>query len=102
MSQLEASLWHQIETTVVVERWSKGAVSERQILRVALRPADLVGRSVVLQFWPTALAAPSPMTAAPGAALARAVLDQHQWAAALVVDRNVMAQAIITDGDETG
>jgi hypothetical protein len=98
MPKLDASLWHDVEVRVVVERWADGAITEQPVLRRVLRPADVMGKSVVLQFWPTSLAQQSGLTARGGEPLARAALEQHEWAAALVIDRNVVAQALISDG----
>jgi hypothetical protein len=86
---------HEVLLRVVVERRADGALRESGVLEHALRPAEVAGGSVVLQFWPTAWPATGLSSADGGASLRRAALQQEQWRASLVVNEREAASAVI-------
>ncbi len=95
---LPADLRHQITIRVVTEQWANGALTERTAIEHALRPADLIGTPVVLQFspaeWPTAFP-PANMDAAQG--LRQVALDQHGWTLTLLTGQTAAAQMDVKD-----
>ena len=90
---------HEIAVRVIAEQWADGKVREFTALEHTLRPADLIGRSVVLQFWPTARA--DPQTSLPPASDWRSdALSHHEWDTLLAVDAQLLASATIPDTGE--
>jgi hypothetical protein len=101
----EAPLHHEIAVRVIAEQWSGGALSERTALEQVLRPADLIGQSIALQFWPTAPFTDSSAAGQPAAATGNdfqsAALAQHEWAAVLLIGREVSQATLLPDsGDD--
>jgi hypothetical protein len=92
---------HEIVLRVITEQWSSGAVAERTALEHVLRPADLVGQSIVLQFWPVTSEddeAPPAETALDARSRA---LEQRRWAAFLLLGKEIAAGAILPEsGDD--
>jgi hypothetical protein len=86
---------HDVVLSVVVERWAGGALHETRILEHVLRPADIAGRPVTLQFWPVSWPSTGHSNTDGGASLRRTALQQQQWRASLVVGDNEEARALI-------
>jgi hypothetical protein len=92
-------LHHEIAIRLVVEQWSAGTLSERQVFTHLLRPADLHGTPVVLQIWPVDW--PSDFPAGdPHRAMRTASLEQTQWLATLAVGSNIVAMSVINANGE--
>jgi hypothetical protein len=90
---------HEIAVRVIAEQWADGKISEHAALEHTLRPADLIGRSVVVQFWPTARV--DPQTTLPPASDWRSdALSHYEWDAVLAVDAQLQASATIPDTGE--
>jgi hypothetical protein len=101
VKDLAAELHHEIAIRVIAEQWSKGTLSQRKVLEHVLRPAEMIGRPIVLQFWPTEWLADSTPGTRPIGDVHAAVLDQHEWAAVLLVGREVVASTILVgSGDD--
>jgi hypothetical protein len=92
-----AALYHEITVRVVTEQGAKGRLSERRVLEHALRPSDLYGEPIVLQFWPGSW--PTEISTDPNSpsGAKAAALEQHKWAAVLQIGRSSVAQAVISD-----
>ncbi len=93
--------YHEIALRVIAEQWSVGTLHERIALEHVLRPADLIGHSITLQFWPTApLTDPQPVDESKSDFRA-AALDQHEWAAMMLVGGEVISAAVLPEsGDD--
>lgn len=95
------SLYQEISVRVITEQWSKGTLTERKALEHVLRPADLIGESIVLQFWPMDWMPDSAGRSGPQGDLKGAVVDQHIWVATLLVGREAVATtALLDDGQD--
>ncbi len=94
-----ADLHHEVVLRVIAEQSHAGVVSERVALERVLRPADLLGKSVALQFWPTAplQEEPPPGAAAPLTDIRAAMLGQHEWAAFLMIEREAADAAVLPE-----
>jgi hypothetical protein len=98
LRDLAADLHHTITVRVVAEQWAGGTVSEHNVLEQALRPSDLIGHSVTLQFWPSDWI----QSDAPGTRHNRRdALAQESWGAVLAVDDQMVAPGILlANGDD--
>lgn len=87
-------LQHLVSIRVVTERFTEGRLVEERVLEHALRPGDLIGRPIVLQFWPTAW---QPRDSMSGSArsLRLFALEQDQWRASLLVGNDAVANAVV-------
>ena len=47
-----ASLHHEVVVRVIGEQWAGGTLTEHTALEYVLRPADVIGKAIALQFWP--------------------------------------------------
>jgi hypothetical protein len=98
LADVQAGRSHEIEVRVVTEHWRDGASITRTVLRHKLRPAELIGQPIVLQFWPSDW--PSDFRP-PGEDRRKAVrvgsLQQHEWRATLLVGPNVAEKAVVTE-----
>lgn len=96
-----ASLHQEIVVRVIGEQWLRGALTEHKVLEYVLRPADLIGRSIVLRFWPMEWIADTSKTPGPNVDLRSAVIEQHAWVASLLIDRDAAAtSALVDEGDD--
>jgi hypothetical protein len=95
LSQVPAELHHEISIRVMAEQWSGRALSTRKVLEYAVRPSEVIGQPLVLQFWPTA------WLTEPGGYGARHTLSeaasQDQWAAVLELGSRPVAQAFLAE-----
>jgi len=94
---LDDALFHDVVVRVVAEQWTGSSVVERTALEHRLRPAALLGQSIVLQFMPAEWQSPSATQAMSEAELHRAVDRQEQWWAGLRVGREVVASVALLD-----
>ena len=97
---LPSSQVHQVVVRVVAEQWSDGKVAERIALQHALKPAELIGKPIVLRFWPRRW--PSKMNPGPDPRqyLRTTALNQHEWVATLQIGRDTAAQSsLLENGD---
>jgi len=98
IKDLPADLHHTITIRVVAEQWAHGRLSEHKTLEQLLRPSDLIGHSVTLQFWPSEWI----QTDTPDSRHTRAgAQTQEMWDAVLAVDDSVLAPGILlANGDD--
>jgi hypothetical protein len=98
LAEAPASHAHQVIIRIVAERMRDGVASERAVLEHSFRPADTIGQSIVLQFWPIDWPADfRPIGAEPKQALRAAALAQHRWEAALFFDSTIAQRSVLTD-----
>ena len=92
---IPSELRHDVAVRVVVEHWSNGPLAESRLLEYALRPDELLGQPVNLQFWPRSM--PGELHPDPNSPLGlkRVALEQREWSAVLVIGRDVVAQTVI-------
>jgi len=89
----ELALYHQVTLRLIVERWQPGSLTEHVAMVQPLRPADLIGRSVVLQFWPTA-----PFKAlTPAGRLELKEAKGGEWAGMLFIDSQSVNAGILQE-----
>ncbi len=98
IAELPSELHHTITLRVIAEQWSDGKLKEHKTLEQVLRPSDLYGHAVSLQFWPSAWFEDD----APGQRHTRAeALKVDSWNATLAVDQNLLVAGILTaNGDD--
>jgi hypothetical protein len=98
ITDLPPELHHTVTVRVIAEQWSQGTLKEHKALEQVLRPSDLYGHPVSLQFWPSAWFEDD----APGQRHTRAeALKLDSWNAMLAVDQNLLAAGILTaNGDD--
>jgi hypothetical protein len=94
-SEIAPSLFHEITIRVIEERLTSGSLTEQRTLEHALRPSELIGRPVVLQFWPTRW--PNRLSSAgdPGRVTRQLASEQEEWSAALMIGSDVVAKAML-------
>lgn len=90
VNDLPASLYHDVVIRIVTARQRPGSTARGLVLEHALRPLDVLGQQVTIQFLPTRWPEPAPESPA---ALRTAFLQQEDWAAALVVGDKVATEA---------
>lgn len=100
--ELPASVEHELAIRVVGERWSGGTLTERVALEGALRPADLYGRTIVLQGWPGQWPAQLHSNPSSKLGLRGAALEQHDWALVLLAGDSVVGQGTLYDDGGEG
>lgn len=92
------ALRHQLIVRVVVEQWSAGALTERVALEQPLRPSELVGVPLSLQFTPLrAPTQPPPTNLDSLQGLRTAALAVHEWVPVLMIGGNQVAQSALLD-----
>lgn len=98
LEKLEPSLRHEIVVRVVIEQASGNAFAQRRVLEHALRPAELIGQPIVLQFWPNAwpsdIATDNPDSKY---GVRAAALEQREWSVALLIGPDVAVEATLRD-----
>lgn len=87
------ALRHEVIIRVVAERLTSGSLVVTRALEHALRPADVIGEPVALQFWPAGWSSTGLSSADSGRSFRRAALQQEQWHASLMVGDRGVAQA---------
>lgn len=100
LHDIPAELNHEVVLRVVAEQWSRGKAKEYTVLEHVLRPADVLGRTVVLQFWPADWISGTRLGA--GTQNVRtSALQQKQWDVVLAIGNEVLATATLADsGDD--
>ncbi|HJR62373.1 MAG TPA: hypothetical protein VJ803_01630 [Gemmatimonadaceae bacterium] len=96
-NDLAPALEHDLVVRVVAEQWAGGALAERPVLQHVLRPSELYGQPIVLQFWPEEWPAhihPDPRSKL---GLRGVALEQREWGIALIVGGDQVAQAALRD-----
>jgi hypothetical protein len=88
-------LHHQITIRVMTEQWSGDAFTSRKALEYSLRPGDVIGQSITLQFWPTAWLTDFD-SSAPKHTLLEAA-SQDQWAAALSIGKESVSNTFLVE-----
>jgi hypothetical protein len=91
---VDSALHHQVTIRIVTERFTAGRLVEERVLEHTLRPSDMIGRPIVLQFWPTAWQ-PRDSTSGSARSLRLFALEQDQWRASLVVGNDAVAEATL-------
>ena len=101
LDRLPASQVHQVIVRVVSEQWSDGKVAERIALQHTLKPAELIGKPIVLRFWPRRWPRqfPAPGTN-PKDALRATALAQHEWVASLQIGRDNAARSSLQENGD--
>jgi hypothetical protein len=100
-----APLHHEIALRVIAEQWSAQRLTEHTVLDRLLRPSELIGQPVVLQFLPTQWLGDSaledkPTMARPARDWRAEMLDQHEWGVGLQVGREIVASAALADSGD--
>ncbi len=99
IKDLPADLHHSITVRIIAEQWSGGTLTEHKTLEQLLRPSDLYGHSVVLQFFPSEWFDSDTFTSLQNHAGA---LAQHEWDAFLSVDRTLVTAGVLSEnGDDS-
>jgi hypothetical protein len=97
---IPAADWHTVKISVVVERYAGGSVTESGVLDTVLRPAEALGRRIILGHvprpWPETL---RNSTSDPGA-LKNAALWVTEWAPYLQVGENFIARSAFSDSGD--
>ena len=94
-SEITPSLFHEIVLRVVEERLTRGTLAEHRTLEHILRPSELIGRPVALQFWPTSWPNGPLSSDDPGRLTRRLALEQEEWSTALMIGSDVVAKAVL-------
>ena len=89
------SLFHEIEISVVEERLTGGSLTERRKLGHLVRPSELVGQLIVLQFWPAAFPNSSSPPDDSGRTFRKLASEQEQWNVGIVIGGDVVAGATL-------
>lgn len=98
IKDLPSDLHHAVTIRVIAEQWSSGIVSEHKTLEQLLRPSDLYGHSVTLQFFPSEWFENDSFTSQQNQAGA---LAQHEWDAFLSIDRTLLTAGVLPEnGDD--
>jgi hypothetical protein len=92
-----APLHHEVVLRVVAERADDRARSEHALIEHSLRPAELHGQAIAVQFWPASLRADGAAADGDPVSQFRAtMLEETLWDVALMIGRDVVAQASVT------
>jgi hypothetical protein len=99
-ADLPSELHHTLAVRLIIEQWSDGRLQESRVLDQALRPADLIGQTLVLQVWPGEW--PKEVHPDPSSrfGLKGVALDQHRWGAVLTSSDSVLGQGVFLDNGE--
>ena len=93
-ANVDTSLQHRVTIRVVTERVTGDRLVEARALEHALRPSELIGRPIVLQFWPTDWQARNS-TGGSARSLRLFALEQDQWRASLLIGNEAVAEATL-------
>lgn len=102
IEEIAADQYHEITIRVIAEQWSAGTLAEHSALEHVLRPANLIGQPIVLQFSPADWLADSTPQLQAKPDFRAFMLNQHQWSAGLVVGRKVVASAALQETGDDG
>ena len=99
---LDSALYHRVVVRLVTERLAGGRLSTKSALQGILRPMDVLGRPVALQIMPESWQ-PGMIAVArdPAAAFRTAALEQEEWHATLAVDKEAVAEAVLSRSGKT-
>lgn len=98
VKDLPAEMHHEITLRVIAEKWEGRKLSEYKALEQSLRPADLVGQSILLQFWPTEWTVnPKPASTADWK---KEILELKEWDAVLYVGGKVATATLLAECGE--
>jgi hypothetical protein len=95
----DASVCHEVEVRVTIERWEAGRLVEEPVLTHVLRPADLLGRRVSLGHVPVDGLDDVNLMAVPdaGQKLREVAAGQHEWVPVLRAGSDTVMKAGFTD-----
>lgn len=99
-AEIPADLHHELVVRVVAEQWAAGALKEAPVLEFTLRPVELSGQPIALQFWPAAW--PKELHPDPNSQFGfrHQALEQTKWSAALIVGNDLVTQGVFAvDGE---
>jgi hypothetical protein len=101
VAAVPADLHHDLIVRVIGERWAADGLTERVALEQPLRPADLIGQPVLLQFTPLRPPTQPPMTDLGSVqALRTAAIDAREWAPVLNIGGRPLTQSGFFDTGE--
>jgi hypothetical protein len=90
-AELAPALNHAITIRVIAERLAGGILIEQSALEHTIRPSELIGRPIVLQFWPGMWPNRAPVSEDMTGTTRQLASGQESWSAALVVGNEVAA-----------
>jgi hypothetical protein len=96
--ELEDNLFHQVKVRVLIEQYQKGNLNEKTVFEYTLKPADLIGKQILLRHvpmnWPkdTDLFKEKDRTQF----LKTAVLNETEWLPILFIDSERTSQSSFT------
>ena len=94
-------LYQEIGVRVIAEYRAGQALQEKRILDYPLRPADVLGEPIVLQFWPARWFGDSVSRAELDRNPAKNLPEEHDFGVMLVVGNRTVAAAGFTDTGES-
>jgi hypothetical protein len=102
IDKVDESLWHQVEVRVLIEQWSDGHLAERQALTHIFKPAELLGKSIVLHQYPLNWSNGESLLDGndPTPRIKTGALAQREWLPVLSVGDNDIAQSSFTDSGD--
>jgi hypothetical protein len=95
-SELAPTLHHEVAIRVIAERVVGGRLTEQPTLAHTIWPSELIGRAIVLQFWPAAWPNQAPVVEDLGRSTRQLASGQDTWNAALVIGNDVVASGQLT------
>jgi len=102
-TELPPSLRHAISIRVIAERVAGGALAEQATLAHDIRPGELIGQPVVLQFWPAAWPGHAPVVQDLDRSTRRIAASQDTWSAVLMIGNDLVASgALAAAGSAAG
>ena len=90
-SEVAPALHHAIRIRVIAERVAGGRLIEEPTLTHTIKPSELIGQPVVLQFWPAAWPNRAPVVEDLNRSTRQIAAAQDTWTAALVIGNDVVA-----------
>lgn len=90
-TELAPALNHEIAIRVIAERLAGGKLIEERTLEHTIRPSELIGQPIVLQFWPDMWPNRAPVAEDMARTTRQLASGQESWSAALVVGNEVVA-----------
>lgn len=94
-ADLAPSLRHQITIRVIAERVADGALVEDHTLSHTIRPSEVIGQPIVLQFWPGTWPNRAPVSEDIGRTTRQLAAEQEAWSASLVIGKEVVASGVL-------
>lgn len=96
---LDASLVHEVELRVIIERFTDGKLAEQQVLKQVMRPAELLGEQIeftnIPLHWPADLDV--SREADPGGKLRALIAEQRDWVPLLRIGSRSIYQSSFND-----